>query len=41
VIPHQLAEAGAAYASVGEQQSRRRHDEEEGEEDEPAEQGAG
>ncbi|MEX2195323.1 MAG: pyruvate dehydrogenase (acetyl-transferring) E1 component subunit alpha [Thermoleophilaceae bacterium] len=39
VIPHQLAEAGAAYASVGEQQARRRR--EEGDEEEPAEEGAG
>ena len=37
VIPHQLAEAGAAYASVGEQQSRRRRGEGEDEgEGEPA-----
>lgn len=40
VIPHQLAEAGAAYASVGEQQRRRRPEEEE-EDEEPAERGAG
>ncbi len=40
VIPHQLAEAGAAYASVGEQQARRRREDGEGEE-EPAEEGAG
>lgn len=38
-LPHQLAEAGAAYASVGEQQARRRR--EEGDEEEPAEEGAG
>src|SRR4051795_2922122 len=33
-LPHELAEKGAAYASVGEQQSRKRRDEDEAEEGE-------
>jgi pyruvate dehydrogenase E1 component alpha subunit len=35
VLPHELAEKGAAYASVGERQARQRREEKEGE-DEPA-----
>jgi pyruvate dehydrogenase E1 component alpha subunit len=46
VLPHELAEAGAAYASVGDQHARRKRDEEpqeegEGEPGEPDEEGGG
>ncbi len=45
-IPHELAEAGAAYAGVGERQAREKRDEEkgdegEGEAGEPDEEGGG
>ena len=36
-VPHELAEKGAAYAGVGDQQARRRRDEDEGEDDEAGE----